>query len=112
MVGHRYRIRTDSIMARGDRKLVPQLMRIMRKQFGKSPPDALRKKIHKRIARQLWALGYCHQTSDEMKLARKQYMLSLKEAHYWLAWKGLLMTLVGARAVRALKRIREQIGGA
>jgi glycosyltransferase involved in cell wall biosynthesis len=107
MVGHRYRIRADSIMARGDRKLIPQLLRIMRKQFGKSPPDALRKKIHKRIARQLWALGYCHQTSEEMKLARKQYMLSLKEAHYWLAWKGLLMTFLGGRLIRLFKQFRD-----
>ncbi len=106
MIGHRYRIRADSIMARGDLKLVPQLMRIMRKQLGESPPDALRKKFRKRLARQLWALGYCHQTSEEMTLARMYYVRSLSEAHYWPSWKGLLLTLLGARLVRALKKIR------
>jgi len=106
MIGQRYRIRADSIMARGGTKLIPQLMRVTQKQLGKSPPDAIRKKVRQRLARHLWALGYCHQISEETKLARKYYVLSLREAHNWLAWKGLLVTLLGVRLVRTFKQLR------
>jgi len=106
MIGHRYRVRAESIMARGDRKLIPDNMIVMRKQLGRNLPTGIRKKVRKKLASQLCALGYCHQLTEEMKLARKYYVLSLREAHNWLSWKGLLVTLLGVRVIRTLKQLR------
>ena len=36
-------------------------------------------------------------------------MRSLREAPYWLSWKGLLSTLLGARLVRALKKASRRL---
>lgn len=112
MIGHRYRIRTDSIMSRGGRKLIPHRLIVWQKQLARQLPDSLRKKVRKRFAHQLWELGYCYQIDAEMKRARKQYLLSLREAQSWLAWKGLLTAFLGVRVERVLKRIREQLRGA
>jgi glycosyltransferase involved in cell wall biosynthesis len=112
LVGHRYRVRPDGITHRGEGKLVPHRVRIYQKQLTKNLPDDLHRNVRKRLAQTLWALGYYHQLSEEMKLARKHYVLSLREAHNWLAWKGLLTTFWGGRVVRVLKRIRDQLRGA
>ena len=106
MIGHRYRVRLDGITGMGDVKLVPHNIRVMQKQLSKDLPDSTRKKVHRQLARLYFALGYCHQLSEEMTLARRYYVRSLSEAHYWLSWKGLLGTLLGARLVRVLKKVR------
>lgn len=106
MIGHRYRVRSGGITGRGDAKLVPQGIRVMQKQLSKCLPDSTRKKVHGKLARYYFALGYCHQLSEEMAVARRYYLRSLSEAHYWLSWKGLLSTILGARLVRALKKVR------
>jgi glycosyltransferase involved in cell wall biosynthesis len=106
MIGHRYRVRPCGITGMGDAKLVPHGIRVMQKQLSKHLPDSTRKKVHRKLAIQYFALGYCHQLSEEMTLARRYYVRSLSEAHYWLSWKGLLSTLLGARLVRALKKVR------
>ena len=90
----------------GDAKLVPHNIRVMEKQLSKCLPDATRKKVHRNLAAQYFALGYCHQLLGEMTLARRCYVRSLREAHYWLSWKGLISTLLGTRLVRALKKVR------
>lgn len=106
MIGHRYRVRLDGLTGTGDANLVPQGIRIMQKQLSKHLPASTRKRVHSQLARKYFALGYCHQLSEEMTLARRYYVRSLGEAHYWLSWKGLLSTILGARVVRALKKVR------
>ena len=106
MIGHRYRVRPCGITGMGDAKLVPHGIRVMEKQLSRYLPDSTRKKVHRKLAGQYFALGYCHQLSEEMTFARRYYVRSLREAHYWLSWKGLISTLLGARLVRALKKVR------
>jgi glycosyltransferase involved in cell wall biosynthesis len=111
IIGHCYRVRADSITTRGDKKLIPHKLRILERQLAKNLPEPLREKIRGKISKELWALGYCHQTDEEIKLARKYYVLSLKEANYWRAWKGLLVTSLGGRMIRLMKRWRDRVTG-
>jgi hypothetical protein len=106
MIGHRYRVRLDGLMGMGDAKLVPHGIGVMQKQLSKCLPDSTRKKVHRKLARQYFALGYCHQLSEEMTLARRHYVRSLREAQYWLSWKGLFVTLFGVHLVRFFKKVR------
>lgn len=106
MIGHRYRMRTNSITSKGDEKLVPHSIAVMRKQLEKHLSDTALKKVRRRLSRHLFALGYCYQLTEKFTLARKYYLLSLREAHYWLSWKGLFVTLFGVHLVRFLKNVR------
>lgn len=108
IVGYRYRIRHDGITARGEGKLVPHRIRVMRKQLEGNHPHSVRKKVNLELARHLFALGYHHQSTGEMRLARKYYILSLKEAFYRQAWKGILVTLLGAKLIAILKTVRSR----
>ncbi|MDF0643633.1 MAG: glycosyltransferase family A protein [Nitrospira sp.] len=106
MIGHRYRVRLDGITGLGDAKLVPHSIQVMQKQLNRPLPYSTRKKVRKKLAMQFFALGYCHQMAEEMKPARQYYLRSLKEANYWLSWKGLFMSLLGGGAIRRLKQLR------
>lgn len=106
MIGHRYRVRPDGITGLGDAKLVPHSIQVMQKQLNRPLPSSTRRNIRKKLAMQFFALGYCHQMAEEMTVARQHYLLSLKEANYWLSWKGLFMTFLGGGAIRRLKQLR------
>lgn len=106
MIGHRYRVRLDGITGLGDAKLVPHSIQVMQKQLNRPLPFSTRRKVHRKLAMQFFALGYCHQMAEEMKAARQHYLLSLKEANYWLSWKGLFMTFLGGGTIRRLKQLR------
>ncbi|SLM50207.1 putative Glycosyltransferase [Nitrospira japonica] len=106
MIGHRYRVRPDGITGLGDAKLVPHSIQVMQKQLDRPLPSSTRRNVRKKLAMQFFALGYCHQMAEEMKAARQHYLLSLKEANYWLSWKGLFMTFLGGGAIRRLKQLR------
>ncbi|BFU93653.1 MAG: putative Glycosyltransferase [Nitrospira sp.] len=106
MVGHRYRVRLDGITGLGDAKLVPHSIQVMQKQLNHPLPCSTRRKVRKKLAMQFFALGYCHQMAEDMKAARQHYLRSLKEANYWLSWKGLFMTFLGGGAIRRLKQLR------
>jgi glycosyltransferase involved in cell wall biosynthesis len=106
MIGHRYRVRPESITSRGSGKLIPHKIRLLQKQLGRSLPDATRKKVRKYLACQLWELGYYHQLSEETTLARRYYALSIREGRFWLPCKGLLTTLLGTNLLRTLKKLR------
>jgi glycosyltransferase involved in cell wall biosynthesis len=109
MVGHRYRVWTGSITSGGDGKLIPHQMKVLRKQLAGIHTAGMEKKIRKKLASQLWALGYFHQTHGEMGLARQHYLLSLREAQSLRAWKGLCLTILGAGFVQMLKRCRDAV---
>lgn len=106
MIGHRYRLRASGITGLGDANLVPYSIRVMQRQLNKSLPDATYKKVRRKLSRQFFAIGYCHQLNDEMTHARKCYMLSLRQGNYWLSWKGLFLTLFGGDVIRFLKKVR------
>jgi glycosyltransferase involved in cell wall biosynthesis len=104
-VGHRYRVRGDGIMGGGDGKTLPDAIRVIRKQQERSLPAATRRKLRGNLAHHLWELGYHHQLRGESALARRFYALSLREGLFRLPCKGILTTLLPARAVSALKRL-------
>lgn len=106
MIGHRYRVRPDGITGLGDAKLVPHSIQVMQKQLNHPLPSSTRRNVRKKLAMQFFALGYCYQMAEEMKAARQHYLRSLKEANYWLSWKGLFMTFLGGGAIRRLKQLR------
>lgn len=106
MIGHRYRVRPDGITGLGDAKLVPHSIQVMQKQLNRPLPSSTRRNVRKKLAMQFFALGYCHQMAEEMAAARQHYLRSLKEANYWLSWKGLFMTFLGGGAIRRLKQLR------
>jgi len=106
MIGHRYRVRPDGITGLGDAKLVPHSIQVMQKQLNRPLPSATLRNVRRKLAMQFFALGYCHQMAEEMSAARKHYLRSLKEANYWLSWKGLFMTFLGCGAIRRLKQLR------
>jgi glycosyltransferase involved in cell wall biosynthesis len=106
MIGHRYRIRPDSLTSSGGDKFLSHLSRVMQKQLGRSLPDATRENIRKKLAYQLWELGYYYQLSEETILARRYYALSIRQGCFWLPCKGLLTTLLPPNLLRTLKKLR------
>src|SRR5262245_30073027 len=66
LLGHRYRVRNNGITGRGEERLRPHDIRVMRRQLARELPDSLRKVVHADIAKRLWDLGYLHQCAGQM----------------------------------------------
>jgi len=110
MIGHRYRVRTESITTRGDKRLIPHKVRILERELERSNlPSSVRTKLKRKLSHELWALGFSHQADGDMTLARRYYARSLREANYWRSWKSMLVTLLGVRAIQLLKKMRSHI---
>lgn len=110
MIGHRYRVRTESITTRGDKRLIPHKVKILERELERpNLPSPVRTKLKRKLSHELWALGFTHQADGDMTLARRYYARSLREANYWRSWKSMLVTLLGVRVIQLLKKMRSHI---
>lgn len=101
--GFRRRIHPDAITGRGARN-VANRVEILERQLAAGLDEGARRIVRRRIATNLYGLGYRHQRAGEMRRARVAYLRSLRSAANLPAVKGLAITLLGSRLYRALRR--------
>jgi glycosyltransferase involved in cell wall biosynthesis len=106
VIGHGYRVRAGSISHRDPLINAPDRIRVLRKQLQYALPQPLHKEIRRWIASNYMSLGWRHQHAGQMKLARRNYVLGLREYFSWPLLRGVLITLLGHRLVSFLRQQR------
>lgn len=103
MIGFRYRIRDRSISFRGH-SLAYNRIKVLNKQLRFGINNKNKKIVKVNIAENLYVIGYAFQQQDNMKEARRYYLRSLKEHFNKTSLRGFLITLLGSRLLKFLKR--------
>ncbi len=109
IIGHQYRRRETGLMSRGADTIAPQQVRFMRKQLEQGLSPSLTRPAHRFIAEAFFGLGYYYQCGGNLKLARQNYWLSLREAFSWQALKGVFLSYLGGRLIAYLKNFRKAL---
>ncbi len=105
-VGHSYRVRAGGISHRDPLINAPNRITVLKKQLQHGLPQPLEKEIRRWIASNYMELGWHYQRAGQMKLARRNYVLGLREYFSWPPLRGVLITLLGRRLVTFLRRLR------
>ncbi|WP_321371069.1 glycosyltransferase family A protein [uncultured Desulfuromusa sp.] len=109
-VGFRYRIRANSVSARGP-ILAKNRSEVIRKQIESSLPSFLNKRAKKMISHNYFGIGYCSQVQGGMSEARKNYLLSLRTSLNLAAFKGLFITFLGRNVYFTIRKLKKLVGG-
>ena len=109
MVGSLYRLRKSSLCGMGGPQFARNRIRVIQKQLTKRLPRQLETQGHKLISVNYYGLGYYYQTRGNMKLARKNFTMSLHERKNWAALKGIMISLLGNKVVDGLKKVKQKL---
>jgi glycosyltransferase involved in cell wall biosynthesis len=108
IVGHRYRIRSMSVERGSLLRNAPNRIAVLNRQRVPGLPRHLAAQLRRRIAKNYLAMGYTHQCSGTLALARRTYLRGLKEHVSWPLLRGAMVTLLGNRVLQALKRFQRK----
>jgi glycosyltransferase involved in cell wall biosynthesis len=108
IVGHRYRVRSNSVSKRVVLSNEARITVIKRYMEGLHCVKTKRQ-ARKLIADCRSSVGYHYQSTGDFGAARKSYLQSLKEIMNWPALWGLFITILGRRTVKLLMAVRERI---
>ena len=105
ITSHYYRLRGGSITFRQGPSLAENKVKALRKQLETDLPLSVRKQAKKRIAKNLFGIGYHFQKNRNMKRGRHYYVLCLREHFCWCAIRGIIITLLPSMLFDALKKL-------
>lgn len=107
-VSFKYRIRGNSISDRGAKNSNNKI-RVLHKRLESDLDGDVRDQAHKLIAQNYADMGYSYRCNNQMSLARKNYVLSLKERLDWHVVSQWLITFLGYDTINFLRNIKKMI---
>jgi glycosyltransferase involved in cell wall biosynthesis len=111
IIGHGYRKRKNSQVDQFNKKghlFSKSLIEAVKKQLKNESNIKAIFEGKKLISKCLYSRGYSYQTIENMRKARKNYLLSLREYPLLASLRGLLITLIPLKIFRKIKAMRKK----
>jgi glycosyltransferase involved in cell wall biosynthesis len=104
-VGHKYRIRPNSVSRRAISSAEARV-KVIQRYLEPGLPGATKRQAHSLMADCLISLGYQHQLNGDLGAAREYFRRSLSQKLSRAALRGYLLSLLGRRCLAWLRSIK------
>lgn len=104
----KYTVRGGSISNRGGENGKNRI-KVLKKRLAFGLESDVAKQARKLVARNYADMGYWCRCTNQMRLARRNYVLSLRERMEWSVVLQLLVTLLGQPGIDFLRKIRKAL---